>query len=75
VRPIFQLSPGGPGFIPVPGLNDSELFWKPGVVASPIKDIQTRTGCRIQIPTAADAGSDPPVRTVRYNKFFLVHTN
>ena len=42
VRPIFQLSPGGPGFIPVPGLNDSELFWKPGVVASPIKDIQTR---------------------------------
>uniref|UniRef100_A0A6C0DH29 Uncharacterized protein n=1 Tax=viral metagenome TaxID=1070528 RepID=A0A6C0DH29_9ZZZZ len=46
VRPIFQLSPGGPGFIPVPGLNDSELFWKPGTVVSPIKDIQTRLAGR-----------------------------
>jgi hypothetical protein len=47
VRPIFQLSPGGPGFIPVPGLNDSELFWKPGVVASPIKDIQTNLAGKV----------------------------
>lgn len=47
VRPIFQLSPGGPGFIPVPGLNDSELFWKPGVIASPIKDIQTRVAGQV----------------------------
>lgn len=28
VRPIFQLVPGGPGFIPIPGLSDGEVYWK-----------------------------------------------
>ena len=27
--PIFQLIPGGPGFIPVPGFNDSKVYWQP----------------------------------------------
>ncbi len=31
-----------------------------------IKDLQNRHGCRIQIPQVPDAGSDPPVRTMRY---------
>jgi len=44
IYPVFQINPGGPGFIPVPGLNDSETFWKPGAVLSPIKSLETVIG-------------------------------
>lgn len=27
ITPIFQLNPGGPGVIPVPGMKDSKLYW------------------------------------------------
>jgi len=30
IRPIFQLRPGGPGIIPVPGGDDGVLFWDKG---------------------------------------------
>jgi hypothetical protein len=30
IRPIFQLRPGGPGIIPVPGGDDGKLFWDKG---------------------------------------------
>ena len=29
VYPIFQLNPGGPGIVPVPGFNDSKVYWQP----------------------------------------------
>jgi len=41
IRPIFQMSPGGAGFIPVPGLNDNEVFWKVKTILAPIDDIKT----------------------------------
>jgi hypothetical protein len=28
ISPIFQLHPGGPGVIPIPGGDDGELYWK-----------------------------------------------
>ena len=31
-----------------------------------IKDLQSRHGCRIQIPQVPDVGTDPPMRTMRY---------
>lgn len=30
IRPIFQMHPGGPGIIPVPGGDDGVLFWNKG---------------------------------------------
>jgi hypothetical protein len=30
IRPIFQMYPGGPGIIPVPGGDDGVLFWNKG---------------------------------------------
>jgi far upstream element-binding protein len=36
-----------------------------GKGGSTIKDIQARTRCKIQIPSSADPGSMPPVRTVQ----------
>jgi hypothetical protein len=27
ITPIWQLNPGGPGVIPIPGMNDSKLYW------------------------------------------------
>ena len=44
IYPVFQLNPGGAGFIPVPGMNDNEVFWKPGTVLSPIKSLETVIG-------------------------------
>jgi hypothetical protein len=35
ITPIFQLTPGGPGIIPVPGFDDGVLFWNttsPGMI-------------------------------------------
>ena len=30
IRPIFQMHPGGPGIIPIPGGDDGVLFWNKG---------------------------------------------
>jgi hypothetical protein len=46
IRPVFQFNPGGPGFIPVPGMNDSEVFWKPGTTAAPIKTTDIALGTK-----------------------------
>ena len=36
VTPVFQRSPGAPGYIPIPGTDTSQVFWKD---SSMIKDI------------------------------------
>jgi len=46
IRPVFQFNPGGPGFIPIPGMNDSEVFWKPGTTAAPIKTTDIALGTK-----------------------------
>lgn len=46
IRPVFQFNPGGPGFIPVPGMNDSEVYWKPGTVLAPIKTADIALGSK-----------------------------
>lgn len=38
IAPVFQLNPGGPGIIPVPGLRDSKVYWRKQP-AYPISDI------------------------------------
>ena len=45
ITPIFRLYPGGPGYIPIPGGDTSQVFWKQvsgksGTV-SPFSDIST----------------------------------
>ena len=43
ITPIFQLSPGGPGFIPVPGGENGQLFWPQGTKApAPLKNTDTK---------------------------------
>jgi len=46
IRPIFQVNPGGPGFIPIPGMNDSEVYWKVGAAAAPVKILTTKVGTK-----------------------------
>jgi hypothetical protein len=41
ITPIFQLMPGGPGFIPVPFANTSESYWKPETKPYTVPDITT----------------------------------
>jgi hypothetical protein len=41
VVPIFRTTPGGKGFIPIPGSDDSGLFWKTSKDIKPIEDIKT----------------------------------
>lgn len=43
ITPIFQLNPGGPGVIPVPGMKDSKLYWTKQPVQS-LKDTDTILG-------------------------------
>ena len=39
--PIFRTTPGGKGFIPIPGSDDSGLFWKTTKDIKPIEDTNT----------------------------------
>jgi hypothetical protein len=45
ITPIFRLYPGGPGYIPIPGGDPSQLFWKQGsgkpAVFSPFFDMSS----------------------------------
>jgi len=45
ITPIFRLYPGGPGYIPIPGGDSSQIYWKQGsgkpAVFSPFFDIST----------------------------------
>jgi far upstream element-binding protein len=49
-------------YMAVPDEKVGIIIGKGGVT---IKELQQKYGCRIQIPTAADPGSYPPVRTIR----------
>jgi len=37
--PIFQLNPGGAGWIPIPGFNDSKVYWQPTSTVKTFSDI------------------------------------
>ena len=45
ITPIFRLYPGGPGYIPIPGGDSSQIYWKQGsgktAIFSPFFDIST----------------------------------
>lgn len=43
VTPVFQLNPGGPGVIPVPGMSDGTTYWTKSPT-SPISDTATPIG-------------------------------
>jgi hypothetical protein len=44
IYPVFKTTPGGTGFIPVPGSDDSLLFWKTQQDIQSIRDTNTRLG-------------------------------
>ena len=54
ITPIFQKSPGAPGYIPIPGTDTSEVYWSK---AADVKDILVGT------PPPAVNGT-PPLSTV-----------
>jgi hypothetical protein len=37
--PIFQLNPGGPGLIPIPGFNESKVYWQPTAALTTFSDL------------------------------------
>jgi hypothetical protein len=46
ITPIFRLRPGGPGIIPIPGLDDGKLFWSttsPGMIENKNLPIAAQT--------------------------------
>ena len=47
IRPIFQFTPGGQGIIPVPGFNDSHVYWKKPKEVAILKEAQLGT---VQMP-------------------------
>jgi hypothetical protein len=56
VTPIFQKSPGAPGFIPVPGTDTSEYYWPK---AAAVRDILIG----VPPPSASANGQTPPLST------------
>jgi len=56
VTPIFQKSPGAPGFIPVPGTDTSEYYWSK---AADVRDILVG----VPPPSASANGQTPPLFT------------
>jgi hypothetical protein len=44
IYPVFKTTPGGTGFIPIPGSDDSQLFWKAQQDIQSIRDTNTRLG-------------------------------
>ena len=44
ITPIFQLNPGGPGVIPLPGMNDSKTYWKTLIHDPSLPDTSTILG-------------------------------
>lgn len=44
VYPVFKTAPGGTGFIPIPGSDDSQVYWKTPQDIQVIKDTNTRLG-------------------------------
>ena len=48
VTPIFITRPGAKGYIPLPGSDDSALYWKTPQETVPIKDVNTPIGNSIQ---------------------------
>lgn len=56
ITPIFQKSPGAPGFIPVPGTDTSEYYWSK---AAAVRDILIG----VPPPSASSNGQTPPLFT------------
>jgi hypothetical protein len=44
ITPIFQVNPGGPGVIPIPGFSDGQLLWKNTHTVEDISDSRTIIG-------------------------------
>ena len=44
VYPVFKTTPGGNGFIPIPGSDDAQVFWKVPQDIRAITDIDSRLG-------------------------------
>jgi hypothetical protein len=47
VTPVFQRSPGAPGYIPIPGTDTSQVFWKD---SSMVKDITVGPVATVDTP-------------------------
>jgi hypothetical protein len=41
IKPIFRINPGDKGIIPLPGSNDSTLFWKTPDTVVPLRELDT----------------------------------
>jgi hypothetical protein len=46
--PIFRTTPGGKGVIPIPGTDDSGLFWKTSNTTEQIQDSKTPVGTKFE---------------------------
>lgn len=44
IYPVFKTTPGGKGFIPIPGSDDSQIFWKTPQEIRSIESINTPLG-------------------------------
>jgi hypothetical protein len=44
ITPIFRTTPGGKGFIPVPGMDDATVYWKRDVDVKILKDTEIGLG-------------------------------
>lgn len=61
ITPIFQRSPGAPGYIPIPGTDTTQLFWKePGevrdIIVGPVTPITTAAGTIIPLSASVIEG-------------------
>lgn len=73
IMPIFRTRPGSKGIIPLPGSDDSSLYWKDSNSLQILKDTQTQLGTSFQNYSAMlDIQIDNPTSNTNYPRVLFL---
>jgi hypothetical protein len=73
ITPIFKTRPGAKGYIPLPGSDDSSLYWKKNTSPNIINDIQTSLGSTYQNwSMLLDIQIDNPTSNTNYPRLLFL---
>jgi hypothetical protein len=72
VSPIFRTRPGAPGYIPLPGSNDSEVYWEKPQAIRTLTDTETSLGTKtFDYSVILDIQVDNPTANTDYPRILF----
>ena len=72
IKPIFRTRPGAPGYIPMPGSDDSEVYWKKPNQMISLQDIETPLQSKFQnYSVLFDINIDNPTSNTDYPRILF----